>query len=372
MRMSKGLLTVVALMVLAITVAASGVAFTPLKSLVLSVPLRFDYVPSGVGTKPILTSDLDGAFIQSVSQSGQTVTFNFQAPDNQPRTLQFDLAEADGVLTGATYAADTETLTLTLSQGGPVEADLSGLTTTAEVATAISTALAAETDAVLTGASYTADTETLTLALSQGGPVNADLSDLTTAAELSTAITTAIAGVTDATITGATYAADTETLTLTLSQGGPVEADLSGLTTTAEVATAISTAVATATGVPQLLGTHRRQGDSCRTFRPTSTIIPADGWILAVFTASNNSGHYVTQHSLPVSALHQLPVKIDDAATSATLRHVIDNRNALTFNTRRASSGSGQAYLGLTTANRLVVGHSWRYFPCQVDIYTRP
>ena len=92
----------------------------------------------------------------------------------------------DGVsgvtLTGASYAADSETLTLTLSEGGPITADLSGLTTSAEVnATAISAAIAAETDAVLTGATYAAGTENLTLTLSAGGPVTADLSGLTTA-----------------------------------------------------------------------------------------------------------------------------------------------------------------------------------------------
>ena len=132
-------------------------------------------------------------------------------------------------LTGATYVADTETLTLTLSEGEPVTADLSGLTTSSEVATAISAAIAAETDAVLTGATYAADSETLTLTLSEGSPITGDLSGLTTAAELSGAINTALAGVSGVTLTGATYVADTETLTLTLSEGEPVTADLSVL-----------------------------------------------------------------------------------------------------------------------------------------------
>ena len=160
------------------------------------------------------------------------------------------LAGVSGVtLTGATYAADTETLTLTLSEGEPVTADLSGLTTSSEVATAISAAIAAETDAVLTGATYAADTETLTLTLSEGSPVTGDLSGLTTAAELSGAINTALAGVSGVTLTGATYAADSETLTLTLSEGSPVTGDLSGLTTAAELSGAINTALAGVSGV---------------------------------------------------------------------------------------------------------------------------
>ena len=259
MRPSKRLRIGLTVTVLALAVAAAGVAFTPLNPLVLSAPLRFDYVPAGgAGTKPLLTSDLDGPFIRAVSQSGQTVTFTYQASDNQAGSLQMELPDEGATLTGATYSANTETLTLTLSEGGPVTADLSAVTTSAELAnvvreladaiaaaiaraktemladaataadTAIAAALAAETDAVLTGATYTADNQTLTLTLSEGGPVTADLSGI---------------DATGAELTGATYSASTETLTLTLSEGGPVTADLSGLTTASEVATAITTAI---------------------------------------------------------------------------------------------------------------------------------
>ena len=124
-------------------------------------------------------------------------------------------AETDAVLTGATYAADSETLTLTLSEGSPVTGDLSGLTTAAELSGAINTALAGVSGVTLTGATYAADSETLTLTLSEGEPVTADLSGLTTSSEVATAISAAIAAETDAVLTGATYAADSETLTLT-------------------------------------------------------------------------------------------------------------------------------------------------------------
>ena len=156
-------------------------------------------------------------------------------------------AQTDAVLTGASYAADSETLTLGLSEGSPVTADLSGLTTAAELASAINTALDGVSGVTVTGASYAAGTELLTLTLSEGEPVTADLSGLTTSAEVATAISTALAAETDAVLTGASYGADTENLTLTLSEGGPVTADLSGLTTAAEVATAIGTALAAET-----------------------------------------------------------------------------------------------------------------------------
>ena len=159
------------------------------------------------------------------------------------------LAGVSGVtLTGASYVADTETLTLTLSEGGPITADLSGLTTSSEVATAISAAIAAETDAVLTGASYAADTKIVTLTLSEGTTLTVILSDLTTSDEVAATVSDALANATDATVTGASFAADTQTFSITLSEGGPVIASLSDLTTETEVSTAITTALAGVVG----------------------------------------------------------------------------------------------------------------------------
>ena len=161
-------------------------------------------------------------------------------------------AALDGVsgvtLTGASYAADSETLTLTLSEGGPITADLSGLTTSSEVATAISAAIAAETDAVLTGATYAADTKIVTLTLSEGTTFTVTLSDLTTSDEVAATVSDALANATDATVTGASFAADTQTFSITLSEGAPITASLSDLTTETEVSTAITTALAGVVG----------------------------------------------------------------------------------------------------------------------------
>ena len=226
-RVVAGLLVVLAL---AFTAGATS-AFVGAKPFYLDAPLRFDYVPSGAGDKPILATDLDGNYVKAVAHSNQAITVTLQDGQNAQHTLSIPVGATltGATLTGATYAADSETLTLTLSEGDPITADLSGLTTTSEVAKAISAAIAAETDSVLTGASYAADSEILTLTLSEGSPVTGDLSGLTTAAELSGAINAALDGVSGATLTGATYAADSETLTLTLSEGDPITADLSGL-----------------------------------------------------------------------------------------------------------------------------------------------
>ena len=240
LRALAGLLVVLAL----VFTAGATSAFVGAKPFFLDAPLRFDYIPTGAGNKPILTSDLDGNYVKSVAHANQAITVTLQDGENEQRTLSIPVGAS---LIGASYSADTETLTLTLLESDPVTADLSGLTTSSEVATAISTAIAAETDAVLTSASYATDSETLTLNLSEGSPVTADLSGVATAAELSSAISAALADVTGTTVTGASFAADTKILTLTLSEGGPVTADLSGLTTSSEVATAISTAIAAET-----------------------------------------------------------------------------------------------------------------------------
>ena len=154
------------LVVLALAfIAGATSAFVGAKPFYLDAPLRFDYVPSGAGDKPILATDLDGNYVKAVAHSNQAITVTLQDGQNAQHTLSIPVG---ATLTGATYAAGTpRLLTLTLSEGEPVTADLSGLTTSAEVATAISAAIAAETDAVLTGATYAAGTENLTLTLSR-------------------------------------------------------------------------------------------------------------------------------------------------------------------------------------------------------------
>ena len=275
------------------------------------------------------------------------------------------VAQSTATVTGASFSSTNQVLTLTLSEGGSVTADLSGLTTSAEVATAISTAIAAETDAVLTDATYAADSENLTLTLSAGGPVTADLSGLTTAAELATAINTALDGVSGVTVTGASYAAGTELLTLTLSEGGPVTADLSGLSTDAQ----LDTAFANGTALPQLLGSKKSRGSACTRFAPTDIIIPQSGWIAVMIELRSNNGQHIHHYSMPVSLLHNLPVKVNDTAGSATVVHTSETANALTLPVR----GSGELYyIGLTTANRLVARASNLYWPCALTVYTGP
>ena len=280
-RAVAGLLVVLAL---AFTAGATS-AFVGAKPFYLDAPLRFDYVPSGAGDKPILATDLDGNYVKSVAHSNQAITVTLQDGQNAQHTLSIPVG---ATLTGATYVADTETLTLTLSEGDPITADLSGLTTSSEVATAISAAIAAETDAVLTGATYAADSETLTLTLSEGSPVTGDLSGLATAAELSGAINAALDGVSGVTLTGASYAADSETLTLTLSEGDPITADLSGLTTSSEVATAISAAIAAETDAVLTGATYA--ADSETLTLTLSEGSPVTGDLSGLTTAAELSG----------------------------------------------------------------------------------
>ena len=282
-------------------------------------------------------------------------------------------AETDAVLTGASYAADSETLTLTLSEGDAVTANLSGLTTTDEVAAAITDALADVTGTTVTSASFAADTKTLTLTLSEGGPVTASLTGLSTTEEVTAAITNALAAQTDATITSASYAADSELLTLTLSEGEPVTADLSGIATTEEMSTAIAAAILTVSNangaLPTLLGSTDASGADCQEFSTTDIVIPQSGWIVLVAEFRSNSGQYIHQYSMPVSLLHGLPMKISDTATSASVIHSTYTANALTLH---VAASFDRYFVGLTTANRLVAGTANRHYPCRLTVYTGP
>ena len=100
-------------------------------------PLRFTYTPVGANDKPILTSDLDGIYIKSISASGSIVA---QLSDNTESTFILDVG--DGVLDSASFVASTQTLTLTLADTTEIDVDLSGLTTLAEVNTAIASEVA--------------------------------------------------------------------------------------------------------------------------------------------------------------------------------------------------------------------------------------
>ena len=133
----------------------------------------------------------------------------------------------------------------------------------------------------------------------------------------------------------------------------------------------MDTAFANATANPRLLGSYETNGEACRTFTPTNIVIPQSGWIVITVELFNDDGRYVQQLSMPVSMLHNLPVKIDDSALTATAvsTTATATANALSVPVRY---GSARHYVGLTTANRLVTGTTWRYYPCRVTVYTGP
>ena len=226
-------------------------------------------------------------------------------------------------------------------------------------------AVVAQSTATVTGTSFSPTTQILTLTLSTGDPVTADLSALTTVTELTTAITTALSAETDAVVTNATYSAETESLTLTVSEGEAITADLSGLSTDA----ALTAAIANATQRPRLLGTTENTGSDCQSFTPKNIVIPQTGWVTFVIELRSDTGQYIHNQSMPVSLLHNLPVKIDDTATSATVNNSTTAANALSLPVRALSDGY---HVGLTTANRLVTKASHAFSPCRLSAYTGP
>ena len=91
-------------------------------------------------------STLRGEFVQDITVSGTTVTVEYQDSNSDSQSFNFQIGgtgggSSDGVVSAGTFSASNQELTLTLTTGSPVVIDLSGLTTTAEVTSAISTAL---------------------------------------------------------------------------------------------------------------------------------------------------------------------------------------------------------------------------------------
>ena len=92
-------------------------------------------------------STLRGEFVQDVTVSGTTVTVEYQDQNSDPQSFNFQIGggggggSSDGVVASGTFSAANQELTLTLTTGSPVVIDLDGLTTTAEVTAAIATAL---------------------------------------------------------------------------------------------------------------------------------------------------------------------------------------------------------------------------------------
>ena len=324
---------------------------------------------SYVADTKIVTLTLSEGTTLTLSE-GTTLTVilsDLTTSDEVAATVSDALANAtDATVTGASFAADTQTFSITLSEGGPVTASLSDLTTETEVSTAITTALAGVVGTTVTGASYADDTELLTITLSDSSSVTADLSNLTTSSELSAAMLqtiSIIAGSIRPTVTGASFATDTKILSLTLSSGDPITANLSSLSADAE----IITAVANATAGPTLLGTAQATGADCQIFKPTNIVIPQTGWVTFVIELRANHGQYIHNQSMRVSLLHGLPVKIADTATSATVINNTAAANALSLPVRALSDGY---YVGLTNEHRLVARASHQFSPCRISVYT--
>ena len=136
----------------------------------------------------------------------------------------------------ASYSSSTQTLTLTLSDGSTLEADLGTLATDIELTASLAALAAAQTSlepepASIVEASVDPASETLTLTLSDGSTVEADLRVLATDAELIASLEDLAASQRPSeqepvTILEASFDEPTETLTLHLSNGTTFQADL--------------------------------------------------------------------------------------------------------------------------------------------------
>ena len=146
-------------------------------------------------------------------------------------------AEPPPTLSQASYDADTQRLTLTLSDGSTIQADLNDFVTSGELPAAVSDALpqtAAPTPAppTVSGSSYDPTTQLLTLTRTDGSAFQADLGSLATYDELSTMAP-------DVSVESARYDNATTQLLLTLSDDSIIRADLSRLSTDTDLAAVV-------------------------------------------------------------------------------------------------------------------------------------
>ena len=169
-------------------------------------------------------------------------------------------AGASPTVTGAFYEASTQLLTLTMSNGAVVEADLRPLVTADELPGAAPT----EPNVTVVDASYDPFTLQLSLTLSDGSAVRADLEQLATDTELAAVVLdnaeliasliesrpTPTPAPPDVVVEEASYSPRTQTLTLTLSNGTSVRADMNALITTTELTAVVAALPATPTPVP--------------------------------------------------------------------------------------------------------------------------
>ena len=136
----------------------------------------------------------------------------------------------------ASYISSTQTLTLTLSDGSTLQADLGTLATDIELTASLAALAAAQTSlepdsASIVEAAVDPVSETLTLTLSDGSTVEADLRVLATDVELLASLEDLAASQRPSeqepvTILEASFDEPTETLTLHLSNGTTFQADL--------------------------------------------------------------------------------------------------------------------------------------------------
>ena len=183
------------------------------------------------------------------------------------------------------------------------------------MATAISTALAAETDAVITGASFAADTGTLTLTLSDGGPVTADLSGLTTAAELTAATDGLVSNV--SALTSANIPDDAT--------------DAAGLSvTTGDVTTSIKLPSLTH-NISPVYTRLRTDRPNCIRMNPAGPPIPDAPLFFVITSSLDSNGYYSSQSYLVLrSEIMAIPVAISGTvSTLVTANSVGDDRNVL-------------------------------------------
>ena len=168
----------------------------------------------------------------------------------------------------ASYSATTQTLTLTLSDGTTVQADLRELATDADLQKKRESALS------LVKASFDHDTRVLTLTLSDGSSVETNLGPSLSAADLeqiASKILDALPRETEITVEDiqrilkiavaeavweltigaeATYDPKTETLILFLGHGATIQADLGSLVTDADFEAALAALQTTSTPTP--------------------------------------------------------------------------------------------------------------------------
>ena len=197
-----------------------------------------------------LEADLD-----ALVTSGELVDDLAALPEPAPSG-----AGASPTVTGAFYEASTQLLTLTMSNGAVVEADLRPLVTADELPGAAPT----EPNVTVVDASYDPFTLQLSLTLSDGSAVRADLEQLATDTELAAVVLdnaeliasliesrpTPTPAPPDVVVEDASYSPRTQTLTLTLSNGTSVRADMNALITTTELTAVVAALPATPTPVP--------------------------------------------------------------------------------------------------------------------------